>query len=851
MLKFVKKACITLAALLISSGVVIGTGTQTVNAASLTIPSRQMERLDRGIVAMNQGSGKVYVGWRLLGTDSSSIAFNLYRKTANGVAVKLNSSPITLSTNYVDSGADTTKDNSYFVKTVLNGNEVDVSEAYTLAANTAVRQYIPIKLQTLPSGYYTMHVNVGDLDGDGKYDYIVKRMNDDRSPVQVEAYKSNGTFLWRIDLGPNIETNNTAMTSPLVVSDLNSDGKAEVLLKTGEGTRFGDGTIIGDTNKDGITNYCNTALTSYQVLSGPEFISVVDGMTGKEQSRANFIARGNVTDWGDNYGHRASFIFMTVAYLDGVHPSVVMSRGPGDVMKVEAWDFKSGVLTQRWNWSAKNQTLPVGKNFPDFHAIRAVDVDKDGKDEISWGGSMLNDDGKLLYATELTHGDRFIIGDIDPDRDGLECYAIQQNNPTLLGAAIYDADNGTIIKKMYMSAVGDVGRGDCADIDPTYKGMECWSTLENLYNCKGDVIGTEKSFPYLSIWWDGDLLREFIIGVDSNGYNPAINKWNYTTKANNRLYSIYQEGVKSTYAGRPPFYGDLFGDWREELVLETTDNTELRIYTTTIPTEHRIYTLMHNPAYRISVDVKGYLSSVYPDYYLGEGMSTPAVPNICTGDGEFIKALKINDSVNAANWSIQSNLQVGDTIYGDRTTKFAQIPQKILGSEWIRTACDSKEYTSEVASFTAKSDVSVYVGLDSRVTNIPAWLNSWTNTGEALSSDNSVTFNLYTKDFASNSIIGLGANGTSSSAVNYTVIVKPNTVSAFVYGDVNGDNFVDAVDYSIVKSYLLQKISSMPSEYWQKAGDVNLDGAIDSIDFSYLKMYLLGTINILPVSTVK
>ncbi len=848
-MKYFKKVCITLAALLISTSFAAGIGTQAINAASTTIPSRQLERLDRGIVAISQGNGKVYVGWRLLGTESGNIAFNIYRKTAGGTEVKLNSSPITSSTNYVDNGVDTTKDNTYIVRTVLDGIESSESEQYTLAASTPVRQYIPLKLKTLPTGYYTMHVNVGDLDGDGKYDYIVKRMNDNRSPVQVEAYKSDGTFLWRIDLGPNIETYNTAMTSPLVVSDLNSDGKAEVLIKTGESTRFGDGTIIGDTNNDGITNYCNTALTSYQVLSGPEFISVVDGMTGKELSRADFIARGKVTDWGDDYGNRASFIFMTVAYLDGIHPSVVMSRGPGNVMKVEAWDFKDGKLSQRWKWDARNQALPSGKNFPDFHAIRAVDVDKDGKDEISWGGSMLNDDGKLLYATELTHGDRFVIGDIDPDRDGLECYAIQQNNPSLLGAALYDAGNGTIIKKMYMSAVGDVGRGDCADIDPNYKGMESWSTLENLYNCKGEVIGTEKSFPYLSIWWDGDLLREFFIGTDSNGFNSAINKWNYTTKTSNRLYSIYQEGVKSTYAGRPPFYGDIMGDWREEVILETTDNTELRIYTTTIPTNYRLYTLMHNPAYRNSVDVKGYLSSVYPDYYLGEGMSTPPAPNISTGDGELIKALRVNDSNNAADWYIQSNLQVGDTVYGDRTYKYTKIPLSLAGSEWIRTACDSKSYLAEEAYFTAKKDISVYIGLDSRITSIPAWLSDWTKTGDTLSDDSSITFNLYKKDFTLGSVVTLGTNGGSSSFANYTVIVKPNTAPAFLYGDVNGDNIVDVLDYSTMRSYLLQITNSMPSAYWQKAGDLNSDGAIDSMDYLYLKMYLLGTINSLPVSS--
>jgi rhamnogalacturonan endolyase len=843
-MKCLKKVSTVLAAVLVGCSILTGTG--IANAASANLPARQMERLDRGIVAINQGGGKVYVGWRLLGTDSTAIAFNLYRKTSGGSDTKLNSSPIVSSTNFVDTGVDTTKDNSYFIRTVLNGVEGSASEAFTLKANTAVRQYIPLKLKSLPSGYYTMHVNVGDLDGDGKYDYIVKRMNDDRSPVQVEAYKSDGTFLWRIDLGPNVETNNPTMNSPLVVSDLNGDGKAEVLLKTGESTKFGDGAVIGDTNNDGITDYCNRSLTSYQVLSGPEFISVVDGMTGKELSRADFIARGNVSDWGDNYGNRASFIFMTVAYLDGVHPSVVMSRGPGNVMKVEAWDFTNGKLSKRWNWSARNQTLPAGKNFPDFHAIRAVDVDKDGKDEISWGGSMLDDNGKLLYATELTHGDRFVIGDIDPDRDGLECYSIQQNNPTLLGAALYDARTGEIIKKMYMSAVGDVGRGDCADIDPNYKGMECWSTLDNLYDCKGNVIGSEKSFPFLSIWWDGDLLREFIIGADKNGFNPAINKWNYKTKASDRIYSIYQEGSKSAYAARPPFYGDILGDWREEIILESTDNSELRIYTTTIPTNKRLYTLMHNPAYRNSVDVKGYLSTVCPDYYLGEGMSDPPVPDIFTGEGEYIKTLKINDTANSPEWSVQANLQAGDMAYGDRAFKFTSIPEALKGWEWIRTACDSKTYSSDMATFTAKSDISVYVGLYSGMTAVPSWLDGWKKTGETISTDNSAVYDLYRKDFKAGEKVTLGNNGATAAYVNYTVIVKPYTAPAFMYGDVNGDNTVNALDLAAMKAYILGKTSEFPVESGLKAADVNGDSKIDALDFAVMKQYLLGKISVFP-----
>ncbi|WP_242856208.1 dockerin type I repeat-containing protein [Ruminiclostridium josui] len=192
-------------------------------------------------------------------------------------------------------------------------------------------------------------------------------------------------------------------------------------------------------------------------------------------------------------------------------------------------------------------------------------------------------------------------------------------------------------------------------------------------------------------------------------------------------------------------------------------------------------------------------------------------------------------------------MQVGDTVFGDRTYKYTKIPQSLVGAEWIRTACDSKSYLAEEAYFTAKKDISVYIGLDSRITSIPAWLSDWSKTGETLTDDSSVTFNLYKKDFTSGSVVRLGTNGGSSSYVNYTVIVKENTAPAFLYGDVNGDGIVDVLDYSVMRSYLLQITNSMPSEFWQKAGDLNSDGVIDSMDYLYLKMYLLGTINSLPV----
>nr|BAV13057.1 cellulose binding protein [Clostridium cellulovorans] len=231
------------------------------------------------------------------------------------------------------------------------------------------------------------------------------------------------------------------------------------------------------------------------------------------------------------------------------------------------------------------------------------------------------------------------------------------------------------------------------------------------------------------------------------------------------------------------------------------------------------------------------------------GATTPTNPTAPTTilDGQYIKSLVVKDTNNASDWSIQSNLKVGDPVYGDRTNKFTVIPSKLLGSEWIRTACDSKTYTSDLASFTTKSDVSVYVGIDARISSIPAWLSSWTNTGETLTNDSDVTFNLYKKDFSTNSNVVLGTNSASSSAVNYTAIVVKNTPSSLIYGDVNGDSAVNAIDYAFMKKYLLGTTTSMPSPNWQKVGDLNSDGVINAIDYAYLKKYLLGSITKLPV----
>jgi len=621
-------------------------------AANFANAQRQMEKLQRGLIAMSHGSSQVYIGWRLYGTEANSTGFNVYCSTGGATAVKLNSSVITNSTNYVHTGADLTQSLTYSVKPVVSGVEGTVSNTYTLPANAPVRQYMPINLQTISGGSYsTDFAYVGDVDGNGEYDIIVKRFlvsSTDKGTIKLECYSLGGAFRWRIDLGPNGETGNNSMSQPVLVYDFNGDGKAEICLKTQEGTVFGDGTKIGDTNGDGVTDY-NTHVYSdmYQVTKDncPEFLSLVNGLTGKEMARTAFIPRGAkanwATYWGDTYGNRMSFIQASVAYFNGTTPSVVFTRGPGELMDIVAYDLTTNAFVKRFSYTSRGKTYSVG-GWTDFHSIRCLDLDGDGYDEVNLGSSCLDHNGTVKYTTPLVHGDRFQIGDFNPDRAGLEVFAIQQNNPTLLGAALYDAKTGTILNSWYTSAVTDVARGDVADVNPNIKGCELFSLANSsLLSCTGAVVSTARPYPDLSIWWDGDLLREFFVGIGSGGYNPAINKWNYTAGTEDRLFTMYNDGgsyaVTCPYAGRPPLIADILGDWREEVILQTSDYSQLRIYTTVIPTTYKLYTLMHNSAYRNTTTVKGYLSSNFPDYYLGVGMSTPANPSIT------LKSSEVND----------------------------------------------------------------------------------------------------------------------------------------------------------------------------------------------------------------
>lgn len=593
---------------------------------------RQMERLGRGVVAVNQGDGKVFVGWRLLGTDADKIAFNLYRST-DGKTIKLNDKPITATTSFVDAKADLTKSNSYFVRPLLNGREQEASKPFTLAANSAARQYLSIALQT-PAGYTPNDASVGDLDGDGEYEIVLHQTGRGRDNSQVgltdppilQAYKLDGSLLWQINLGKNIREG--AHYTQFMVYDLDGDGRAEIACKTADGTVDGKGKVIGDANADWVSKESKTL---GKVLTGPEYFTIFDGLTGAALATVDYIpSRGDLSGWGgiggnggnDNNGNRADRFLAAVAYLDGVRPSVVMCRGYYGRTVLAAWDWRGGKLTSRWVFDSSKPELSAYSGQGN-HNLTVADVDGDGRDEIIYGSMCVDDNGAGLYSTGLRHGDALHVSDLDPSRPGLEVYGIHEIEEATKGpgVAMFDARTGKILWTSDQDK--DVGRGLAADIDPRYPGAEVWGGSEGLKTSKGERIGAAPRSVNFAVWWDGDTLREIL---DRN----FIAKWDWQTGAMNTILTA--EGCASNNGSKatPTLSADLFGDWREEVIWRTTDNKELRIYTTTIPTEHRIYTLMHDPQYRLSVAWQNvaYNQPPHTSFFLGEGMKPAPRPAI-------------------------------------------------------------------------------------------------------------------------------------------------------------------------------------------------------------------------------
>jgi rhamnogalacturonan endolyase len=591
-----------------------------------TCAQRLMEKLDRGAVALAMPGGGCFISWRLLATDPEGIAFDLYAKR-DAAPIKLNSAPLTNATSF----ADPSSASSYEIRAIF-----PVGKEQAVAAVTASKiSYLSIPLK-LPEGYTPNDASAGDLDGDGRYDIVLKselRPRDTASlgltgDTILPGYDLDGKLFLTIHLGKNISEGQHY--TPFIVYDLDGDGLAEVAVKTADGTLDGQGTRIGSSEADW-RDTDPQSRTFGRVLKGPEYFSIFDGRTGKALATADYIPpRGDLGGWGgvggnggnDNVGNRVDRFLACVAHVDGKFPSVVMCRGYYGRSVLAAWDWRGGKLTSRWVFDSKDKENPYSGQGG--HQLSVADVDDDGRDEIVYHAMVVDDDGKGLYTTGLRHGDALHVGDLDPTRPGLEVFGVHENEERTTvfqtpGAAMFEAAKGKII---WSDLPGiDIGRGLTADIDPRHPGEEIWAGPTGLRDTRGNKIGPAPRATNFAIWWDGDLLRELL---DRN----QVSKWDWQSGVATNIFTaegaVSNNGSKAT----PCLSADLFGDWREEVIFRSADNKELRIYSTTIPTTHRFVTLMHDPQYRLSVAWQnvGYNQPPHPGFFLGEGMKEPFRP---------------------------------------------------------------------------------------------------------------------------------------------------------------------------------------------------------------------------------
>jgi rhamnogalacturonan endolyase len=544
--------------------------------------TRITEKLGRGLVAVRCDSNKVYLSWRLLKDDPEDIAFNLYRSAKGGESVRLNHAPIERTTDFLDSMVSFAHENRWILESIY-GEDRTISAQASLLAGTPIRQYLAFRLQPGVPGRGIHKIGVGDLDGDGEYDFVIKRPAGRVDPgtirkspesFKVEAYTLDGAFLWRNDLGWSIELG--TWYSPMMVYDLNGDGKAEVAIKTAEGDH---------------------RQSNGQVLSGPEYCSVWNGETGETMDRIDWIPRGKPEDWGDTVGNRMNRNMMGVAYLDGKTPALLVLRGIYGLMKMDAWLMKNDELVKAWSWT--NQTAGWKYQGQGQHNIHVADIDADGYDEVLYGSIAIDHDGRILWSTGLGHGDRFYISDIDPERPGLEMWASYEDPHPQNGVSLWDARTGDLIFGTRIETTDNqIHRALVSDIDPRYPGMECWAT-DFFYTCRGKPI--DGPGPPLEglVWWDADPLREI-------QDRRRIFKWQG---------DVLTDGIE----GFVMIWADLIGDWREEVVTCTREG-EIRIYTTVIPATDRRVCLMQDPLYRLDVALKatGYDQVPMTSYYLGE-----------------------------------------------------------------------------------------------------------------------------------------------------------------------------------------------------------------------------------------
>ena len=639
-----------------------------------------MERLDRGLVALPAAGKGIYLSWRLLGTDSKNVCFDIERD-GKVIAHHIRA------TNFTDVKGSPA--HSYRLISYQDEPKMDAQMQREVSKPvkpwTDLYKSLPINRPeggTAPDGrVYTYTPNdcsVGDVNGDGEYELIVKwdpSNSHDNShdgytgDVILDCYKFDGTQLWRINLGKNIRAG--AHYTQFLVFDFDGDGKSEMICKTSAGSIDGQGRFVSESATDAeirsLDNAADYRNRRGRIKNGPELLTVFNGETGKAMHTIWYnpdrafgvgrqVAEGERLEadgfpayssvWGDqdNYGNRGERYLAGVAYLDGAahRPSAVMCRGYYTRSYLWAVDFDGKQLTTKWlhasltphDWVVMDGEGKVIKEAHGLsatafaqgaHSLAVGDVDGDGCDEITYGSAAINHDGSLLYSTGLGHGDALHLSDLDPDRPGLEVFMVHEERP--YGSDFRDARTGEILYRTLDR--DDTGRGVAADIDGRHRGFEMWSLdRREVRDCHGKVIADDPSqMPAMNfrIYWDGDLQDELLANGRRPHFAPYLQKWNGKKAvplplSNGKHLSDMGHSVSNNWTkATPNLQADIFGDWREEVIYwDESDASHLNIFTTNIPTEYRIPTLMHDHIYRLSVAWQnvGYNQPPHLGYYL-------------------------------------------------------------------------------------------------------------------------------------------------------------------------------------------------------------------------------------------
>ncbi|WP_160720763.1 rhamnogalacturonan lyase [Bacillus sp. USDA818B3_A] len=752
--KKILSSTIAIPLLLTSVSTVTAAGVQN-NAFPSTFKGKgvQLEYLDRGLVAAATSEG-VFLSWRLLAnevkghstTGLTGVDFNVYR---DGKKI----ATVNDSTNFLDKEGKATS--KYYVSSVLNGKEMDQSSSVKAWENS----YYDLALKkpadgVTPAGekytYSANDMSVGDVDGDGQYEFFVKWYPSNAKDVSqvgytgntyIDCYKYDGTLLYRIDMGVNIRSG--AHYTQFLVYDFDGDGKAEIMFKTAPGTKIlrfdqsGNVTskkYITMPKKDIDAGYSNTddyrmskedyynhvvkmfmdwdkqeevvnghwpktleecfgiekkynyplskedaeSLADYFmdvyapsrsannklrnfegfILEGPEYLSVFNGETGAEMDTIDYKP-GRHDDglmWGDyamariEPGNRVDRFLASVAYLDGEKPYAVFGRG---------YYTRTNLVTYSWdgkkikeNWAVNSGWTPMSNPFKDSphgkdgtdpqfgsittqgaHSLSAADVDGDGKQEIVYGGATIDHDGSLLYSSKdtlppqssspgtlarLGHGDALHVTDIDPNRPGLETFMVHEGaTGAPYGYSLRDAKTGQTIYGGYTGK--DTGRGMAGDVDPSHPGLETWAV--GLWTADGQKISNTAPGTNMNIKWAADMTTQIVDG--SREVTPTIKDWQ-------KGIVLTAEGTRTNNdtKGNPGLVADIFGDWREELLVRTADSSAIRVYLSTEVTNHKLYTLMHDPQYRAEVARQNtaYNQPSYTSFYLASDTNWANVP---------------------------------------------------------------------------------------------------------------------------------------------------------------------------------------------------------------------------------